>query len=415
VTDIPQEIERVNNLVSEHDKWRSHTLNLIASENTVSPAVRKALNNDWLGRYADFTGRDLDDRRYRGTRYMVEIEHIVEELAKEVFQADFFELRPISGHLAGIAVLMALCKPGDTVLETNRSSGGHREASKFVQPALIDLDVQFLPFDGEHYNIDLPAAAQMIEETRPRIVILGTSNFLFPHPVRQIKEALSAANPDGVLVYDASHVLGLLAGGCFQAPLAEGADVVFSSTHKTFPGPQGGIIFSNRGDLIETISEAVYPALVTNHHPFRMPALATALAEMREFGSQYASQITMNSQALGAALEKEGIPCVKVGEEYSRSHTVLMRIAEFGRGSDIAAKLEGANIICTSLGLPESLGSHGIRLGVQELSHHGATPSDMQQVARLIADVLLDRRATAEIAKDVYLLVGSLGPVKFTR
>jgi glycine hydroxymethyltransferase len=414
MTDIPQEILDVQELVNKHGEWRSRTLNMIASENAVSPHLRDALQNDWLGRYADFTGRDLDARRYRGTRYMVAIEKIVEGLARRVFRAEHVELRPTAGHIAGAAVVMALCKPGDTIFELSGGSGGHREATKFAMPALMDLDVQWLPFDGERYNVDAAAAADLFKETRPRLVILGSSNFLFPHPVREIRQALDEVSPDTVLVYDASHVLGLVAGGQFQDPLGEGADIVFSSTHKTFPGPQGGIIFTNRADLIEIVSDAIYPGLITNHHPFRMPGLATALAEMEAFGAEYAAQISANAQALGAALEENGVPCVSVDGVYSCSHTVLAKAAGLGSASDLALKLEEADIICTSAGLPEEQGGDGIRLGVQELTHHGMTEGDMASAAALIADVVLGRRPTAAVAEDVHALAGSFDSVRFT-
>jgi glycine hydroxymethyltransferase len=414
IDELPEEIVYVKQMVEKHAAWRRQSLNLIASENALSPAVRRALDNDWLGRYADYTGRDLNARRYRGVRYITEIEKTVEVMAKRIFQADYVELRPIGGHLAGVGVLMGLCRPGDVVLELGSSSGGHREATKTCIPKLIDLDVRFLPFNGERYNIDIPATAKLIEETRPRLVILGSSNFLFPHPVREIKKILEGTHPHGLLIFDASHVLGLLAGRGFQDPLAEGADVVYSSTHKTFPGPQGGIIFTNRGDLIEVISQAIYPALVTNHHAFRMPALAIALAEMEVFGERYTHQICANAQALGAALEAAGIPCVRVDGIYSRSHTVLARVAQFGTSPEIALRLEEADIICTGTSLPEAQGSEGIRLGVQELTHHGANEADMLTVAELIADVVLVRRLTKEVTKDVHAFTGRLRTVRFT-
>lgn len=392
MTEFPKEIVEIHRLVESHTAWRRRTINLIASENSLSPAVMDALNNDWLGRYADFTGRDLQARRYKGTRYMIEIEKIVEALVKRLFHVDYVELRPISGHLAGAAVLMALCQPGDVVFELGGDSGGHREATKLAVPSLNKLDVRFIPFDGERYNIDVPAATKMIMELKPKIIILGSSNLLFPHPVQEIKQTLINANPQGILVYDASHVLGLLAGGSFQDPLREGADLIFSSTHKTFPGPQGGIIVTNKAELIEPISQAIYPALVTNHHPFRMPALAIALTEMEKFGASYAQQIGLNSQEFGSALESEGVPCVKWNGIYSHSHTVLARVVDFGQGAEIASRLESADIICTAAGLPHEQGGEGIRLGIQELTHQGAFEEDMRRVAALIADVILERR-----------------------
>jgi glycine hydroxymethyltransferase len=409
-----ENLKKIRDLIQAHENWRENTLNLIASENALSPTVKSLLINDWLGRYADFTKRDLSDRRYQGTRFMVEVEELVVSLAKSVFGAEFVEIRATAGHLAGVAVLMGLCQPGDTILELGRSGGGHREASKTNLPGLIQLNTQFLPFSGEQYNIDVEATVALIRNTQPRLVILGSSNFLFPHPIRDIKEALETHCPQGLLIYDASHVLGLIAGGAFQDPLREGADLVFSSTHKTFPGPQGGLIFTNQKALIQPISEAIYPALVTNHHSFRMPALAAALLEMQVHGNVYAKNIIRNAQALGAALSAEQVPCVCVNGTYSKSHTVLVKSKSFGNNKTLASALEDANIICTASGLPESLGNEALRLGVQELTHHGAPPEAMKTVAECIADVLHHRLDSEAVRRKVTEFTNSLGPIYYT-
>ena len=416
----PEEVRaNLTSLLARHEAWRSNTLNLIASENVLSPAVHAVLNSDLVHRYADYTGRDLTARRYRGTRYVVEIEREVERLARQVFAAEYVELRPISGHLAGIAVLMALCKPGDVVLEIGRDGGGHREAGKFAVGELVHLDVRHLPIDAARYNVAPAAAAALIADVRPRAVILGSSNFVFPHPVREMRAAVDAL-PGAYLIYDASHGMGLVAARRFQDPLGEGADVVFGSTHKTLPGPQGGIVFTNRADLMTRISDVVYPGLVTNHHPFRLPALGVALAEMLEFGPAYADQVIANSQALGAALVGEGIPCVTDGSlppdgpHYSASHTLLMRVSDFGTAEVVAEKLESAGIITTGGLLPDALGGQGIRLGTQEMTRRGLREADMTRVAQLIAEALRDERPSVEIAAEVASFVGALGPLRFT-
>ena len=122
----------VEDLVERHTAWRRSTLNLIASENILGPAVLAALATDIEGRYADYPGRDPRNRRYRGNRFIVEIEAEATRLAMELFHARYVELRPIAGHLAGLAVILAVCRPGDVVLELGREAGGHREAGRLV-------------------------------------------------------------------------------------------------------------------------------------------------------------------------------------------------------------------------------------------------------------------------------------------
>ncbi len=403
---------RLGRLVAAHEAWRGRTVNLIASENALSPAVRAALQSDLVQRYADYTGRDLAARRYRGNRYIEQIEREATRIAQETFRAEQVELRPLSGHVAGAAVLMGLCRPGDLVLEPGRDGGGHREGAKFATSSLVPLEIQHLPFDPARYNVDVAATVRLIEERRPKVVILGSSNYLFPHPVAAVAEACRRSG--STLVYDGSHVMGFLAAGRFQDPLREGADLVFGSTHKTLPGPQGGIIFSNRGDLMDPIGEATYPALVTNHHPFRIPALALALLEMREFGAAYADQIVANAQALGAALEAAGVPCVQVDGCYTRSHTILACVSRSGPAAAVAERLEQAGLITTASHLPECWGSEGIRIGLQEITRLGATEAHMPTLARWLAEAMAGSRDPAAIARDTAAFATGLGPVRFT-
>ncbi len=410
---MDNERTRLRELLAAHEAYRGHTLNLIASENALSPAVRSALASDLVQRYGDYTGRDLSARHYRGNRYLEQIEREAVAIARRVFRAEHVELRPISGHVAGAAVLMGLCRPDDRVLEPGRDGGGHREAGKLATTLLTPLDVRYLPFDPLQYNVDVEKTVRLLDEWHPHVVILGSSNYLFPHPVRAVAEVLHR-DPQAVLVYDASHVMGFLAAGCFQDPLREGADLVFGSTHKTLPGPQGGIIFSNRADLMERISQATYPALVTNHHPFRIPALALAILEMEEFGGEYCRQVVANAQALGRALAAQGIPCVQAGGCYSRSHTVLACVAAFGPAATVAARLEEAGIITTAANLPERWGKEGIRFGVQEVTRRGAVEADMETIAGWIAQAAAPSGDPTSIAQETAHFAAGLGPVRYT-
>jgi glycine hydroxymethyltransferase len=243
-------------------------------------------------------------------------------------------------------------------------------------------------------------------------VILGSSNFLYPHPVRAIADAVHRV-PGAVLAYDASHVLGFLAAGRFQDPLGEGADVVFGSTHKTFPGPQGGIIFSNDDTLMDRVTPALVPALITNHHPFRMPALVVTLEEMATWGKAYAEAMVANARVLGRALAKRGVPVVEAGGRPTDSHTILLRVSSFGTSDDLSARLEAAGIMTTGAFLPESLGREGIRIGSQEVTRLGATADTMDRAAELIAEVLTGRRSPGDVRPAAAELARELGPVQY--
>ena len=391
-------------LVTAHEQWRGGCLNLVASENIHSPLLGRLLASDLSGRYGDYSGRDLRRRRYQGTRYITEIEELADRLARSMFGARYVELRPLSGHLAAVAAILALARPGDMVLEVDRNGGGHRTAGKLSASTHFPLVVRGLPFDPHEHTVDAERTVALMRELRPRLVILGSSTFLFPHPVSAVADAARELG-ETVVIYDGAHVLGLIAAGRFQAPLAEGAHLLVSSTHKVFPGPQGGLILSDDETLITEISEAVHPGLVANHHLAHVAALAAALVEMRETGDAYARRTIENAQALGAALAERGASVVGAHRGYTQSHTVVIRPPS-GQDAALAAdQLEAAGIITTVCALDASLGGAGLRLGVQEITRMGATPPVIDDVADLIAEVLIRRRPPEGITPKVRRLV----------
>jgi glycine hydroxymethyltransferase len=396
----------VEGLVTEHSAWRAGCMNLIAAENALSPAARGQLATDLVQRYGNYTGRDLHNRRYRGNRYVEAMEVLLTDLIAETFGATEVELRAISGHVAGLCVIMGLCRPGDTVMELSSADGGHRLAGKAAESPLVDLNVVPLPFDPAAYNVDAAATCAAIRELRPRLVILGSSNFLFPHPVSEIAACVHET-AETVLAYDASHVMGLIACGEFQSPLTEGAQIVFGSTHKTLPGPQGGIIFGNDREIMDAVATAVYPGAVTNHHLMRGPALALALLEMRAH-PEYARQVIANARALGGALAAAGAKVIAADRGCTASHTVLIAVPELGTGYEVSCLLEQADIITSHAGLPAALGKEGVRFGTAEVTRLGATEAHMQAAAPIIADVLVGRLAPAAAHEAVHAWAASL-------
>ena len=382
---------RLRELVAEHETWRTSCLNLVAAENVMSPAARSLLDSDLVSRYGDYVGRDLAARKYFGTAVMVEIERLVDGLLRRLFDVPFVESRSLSGHVAGSAALLALTNPGDVVLELDSPGGGHRIAEKLNATHHARLEVLPLPLDPDVYNVDVGRTLELARERRPRVIILGSSLFLFPHPLRELAAGL-VEQPETLVVYDASHVLGLIAGHRFQDPLAEGARLVWASTHKSFPGPPGGLVMSRSEEFVERVTPAIYPGLVTNHNPGRMPALGVAAAEMLAFGEAYADAIVANARRLAAEIDARGIPVVARKHGYTASHTVMLRVGEFGSARVVGERLEQAGIVTTATRLPTALGDAGIRLGLAELTRRGAVPDEMPSIAGLIADVVAERR-----------------------
>jgi len=375
----------------------------------MSPWVEQSIDLGLGHRYGDYKGTDPASRKYTGNRHLAELDLLARDSLQEVFQCRHADLRPLSGHVAGIAVLMACCKPGDLVLELDSPGGGHRLARKLNEAPLCPLTVESLPIDPVSYNIDVERTVAFIRQRQPRVVILGSSLFLFPHPVKPLAEAL--AEYGGILQFDASHVLGLIAGGVYPNPLKEGAHIITSSTHKTFAGPQGGVILTDDSELFERIGPAIYPAIVTNHHLHRLPALAAVAAEWKVFGRDHATAVVANARALAAALDAEKLPVIGAKNGYTATHTVLIGSPE---APAIGARLEAADILVTPVGLPAELGGGCLRLGVQEITRRGFTAEQAPAVAKLIAAAWRGERPADQISRDVAKLVATWQDWKFT-
>ena len=290
----------IKELTKEHHNWMENSINLIASENITSTSVREAIASDLSHRYAEGIS---GCRLYEGCKYVDQIEDITVNLSKKIFKAEHANVQPISGVVANMASFFALAKHGDPMMALEVPVGGHISHANVSAAGIRGLKVAPHPFDETKMNIDADAMKKDIIEKKPKIVLLGGSLFLFPHPVEDAREA--ADEVGAKVIYDGAHVLGLIAGGYFQDPLREGADLLVGSTHKTFPGPQGGIILCKE-DIAKKIDDAVFPGVVSNHHLHHLAALGIATAEMIEFGSDYAKQIIKNSKALAQELYELG-------------------------------------------------------------------------------------------------------------
>ncbi len=381
-----QKIEKLTSLLNQHHEYRETCLNLIASENTPSPLVEELFDERLARRYGNYQGIDLYQRNYKGNHYIAEIEAWTQELAKELFNAKFVDFRPLSGNIAGIATTFALAEPGDIALEVG---DGHRYAHKLASsPLKVDLQSIPIPWDGHKSNIDLTATVELIKKHKPKIVNIGSGVFLFPQPVAELKSAMRQANPESFLIYDAAHVIGLIAGGRFQSPFTEGADVIISSTHKTLAGPQGGIVLTNDKSIAERIGKTLYPLLMSNHHLSRLPALAGTFVEWLACGTTHADAIVANAKALGQALADRNIPMLGAEIGFTESHTLIPIVDTFGDGGELANQLEACHIIAGAARLSPEVGTSGLRFGVQEVTRWGMTPEDAPDIADCIVDAL---------------------------
>ena len=403
-TRSPREsVDAVLAATKQSSRLYGHGLGMIASENIISPNVKIAINSDLHGRYAEgLPGK----RYYQGCDDFDTIESIGIDLAKKVFQANFANIQSTSGTVSNIGALKALAKPGDAITAVSTADGGHISHARMGAVGLRDLNVSTYPWDEERMEPDIDASCKLIRDVQPKITLVGQSVFLFPTPLRELAEA--AHEVDSTVMYDGAHVLGLIAGGVFQDPLREGADVMTGSSHKTFPGPQGGFLLSSSEDetFHRRLNNAMFPGVCSSYHLHHVAGKVVALAEFEAFGQAYAGDIVRNAKAFASSLAAEGFDVLAESRGYTASHQVLTRHGEIdsGAGARAAKKLEDAGIITNMNMLPgdtKAMSPSGLRLGVQELTRVGMGVREMNEVASLYARVLLRDEDPKTVRQDV--------------
>tara|TARA_B000000557_G_scaffold94594_2_gene76422 strand:- start:1204 stop:2457 length:1254 start_codon:yes stop_codon:yes gene_type:complete len=408
-------VKRVLGAVESSGKHYGSGFPMIASENVISPLVRQACDSDLHGRYAEgLPGK----RYYQGCDDFDTIESIGIDLAKKVFTAPFVNIQPTSGTVSNIAALKALVKPGDSITAVSTADGGHISHAQMGAVGLRGLDLNTYPWDADRMEPDIDAAAEMIREVKPKLALFGASVFLFPTPLQELADA--AHEVGATVMYDGAHVLGLIAGGVFQDPLREGADVMTGSSHKTFPGPQGGFLISSSEDekFHKKLNNAVFPGTNSSYHLHHVAGKVVALAEFEEFGTKYAQDIVANAKVLASSLATEGFEVLAEERGYTASHQVLTRHGEIdsGAGRKAASILEEAGIITNMNMLPgdtKAMSPSGLRLGVQELTRHGMGVDEMEQVAECFRRVLIDNEDPGRVKERVNSIRSEFQEVKY--
>jgi glycine hydroxymethyltransferase len=406
-------VRSVFRVLREQDAWRATTLNMIASENTLSPLAMAAQNSDFNGRYAE---GHPGARYYEGTRLIDGIETRLEEEIRALFRCRRAEVRAISGTVANDAVFSTVVPKGSTVLAHGVPAGGHVSHQRYGALGKVAGSIKPIPRGKDGVSVDVAKTLDLLRKEKPSAIVLGRSLFLFPEPVAELAPACREL---GVTVlFDAAHVLGLVAGGEFQDPLHEGADVMMGSTHKTFFGPQRGLVVSDTPDdaLWKKVDRGVFPGCTSNHHLFTLPAMLVATLEFREFGAGYARDVVRNAQAFAKALHGRGVPVVGEERGFTRSHQVAVDCSPFGGGKESARRLCEQGIVANSNMLPgddpkTALDPRGIRFGVQEMTRFGAGPDDMGAAAELVEACLRRNRV---VTGEVQRLRARLSTVRYT-
>ncbi len=329
------------------------------------------------------------DKYEMGLEAIEEIEVIASELACEIFNSAYAEIRVASGALANLYAFMATTKPGDAIIAPPASVGGHVTHHAPGCAGLYGLEIHEAPIDPEGYTVDLGGLRDLALKVRPKLITIGMSLNLFQHPVREIRAIADEVGAH--VLFDAAHQCGMIAGGVFANPLAEGAHLMTMSTYKSLGGPAGGLIVTNDKALSQKLDAIAFPGLTANFDVAKSAALAVTLLDWREYGKAYAEEMVATSRALAAALAKEGLPVFATSNGFTQSHQFALEAAGFGGGQTASRKLRKAGFLACGIGLPVAPvegDMNGLRFGTPELVRWGMTAKDMPRLAGLIAEAL---------------------------
>jgi glycine hydroxymethyltransferase len=394
---LEKHVRHIYDYVKRQNEWRMRTVNLIASENVVSHTVRKLSGSDFAHRYAE---GHPGERYYQGTEFIDKIESDLRNDFKTIFRSAHADVRPISGTNANEAVFSSFIQPGDIVMVNSTPGGGHISHHLVGSVGKFTTNVIDLPISKDGFHIDLEKTRDLIRICKPRVIIFGRSLFLFPEPVKELVDI--CAEYKILIIYDAAHVLGLIAGGKFQDPLGEGTFIVTGSTHKTFFGTQRGVILSNMSSTEwQKVDKGAFPGSSSNHHLDTLVGLAVATQEMISFGREYSGQVIKNAKTLGKSMKKEGFKVLAEEFDFTESHQIAVDVREYGGGKMVANLLKENDIILNMNVLPyEPLRNvtnpDGIRIGVQEVTRFGMKEQEMQVIARLIRECIIEGKEVRE-------------------
>ena len=360
-------------------------IELIASENIVSPAVMAAMGSVLTNKYAEgYPGH----RYYGGCQFVDEVEQIAIDRACKLFGAKYANVQPHSGAQANLAVYFALLNLGDTVMGMDLSQGGHLTHGSPVNMSGKNYNFVSYGVSTEDGRIDYAALAKQVAKVRPKLIVAGAS--AYPRAIDFEKLAEIAHGYGAMLMVDMAHIAGLVAGGQHQSPVPY-ADVVTTTTHKTLRGPRGGLILTNNPVIAKRINSAVFPGTQGGplEHVIAAKAVCFGEALKPEF-KEYARKIVENAQAMAAELQARGVKLVSGGTD---NHLMLIDLRdEECTGKELEARLDSVHITANKNTVPGETRSpfvtSGVRLGTPAVTTRGMGPAEMKVIADCIADCI---------------------------
>jgi len=384
-------------ITDEHERQNSH-IELIASENWVSPAVMSAMGSIMTNKYAE----GYPAKRYYGGCQCVDVvEELAIERAKELFHCDYANVQPHSGAQANMAVELAILKPGDTLMGMNLDHGGHLTHGSPVNFSGLYFNVVPYGVNDEGF-IDYDELMKKAMECKPKLIIAGASAYARTIDFKKFREIADACG--AVLMVDIAHIAGLVVAGLHPSPFPY-ADVVTTTTHKTLRGPRGGMILANKEAAEKfNFNKAIFPGIQGGPLMHVIAAKAVCFKEALDPSfTEYQTQIIKNAQALCKGLQNRGIKIVSGGTD---NHLMLVDLAAEGlTGKEVEKLLDSVNITCNKNTIPNDPKSpfvtSGVRLGTPAVTSRGMKEDDMDKIAEAVAGMIKNGESFAPQAKEI--------------
>lgn len=401
--------------ISDYEVALERCLVLNAARNVMSPGARALLGSRLAD--GDLAGRPKEWGGQYAAAPARAIENVARTLVDRLFGTPHVELRALSGSLANGLATIATTRPGDVLLMPPQWAFGHKSVARQGYPGSGARTVAEIPWDGAALGPDLDGLRGVLRQQPAQLVVLGLSRPLFPEPMAEV--ATMAKDAGARLLYDGAHVLGLIAGGAFPNPLASGFDMLTGSTHKTLPGPTGGVVVCRDPDTLEAVA-SLGDAWLSTYSNSRIAALAYTLEEMVTEGHAYTRQIVDNARALARGLAAEGFPVVGAHRGFTATHQVLVDITDIGQPGDAVRRLAGATILINPPARADRRlrdGRHDgwwLRLGTSAVTRLGMKEDEMPAIGRILARLLLHREDPSMVSGAVAELVEAFGTVRYT-
>ncbi|MGA0814044.1 MAG: serine hydroxymethyltransferase, partial [Ilumatobacteraceae bacterium] len=342
--DLDRVTARLDELVEENRRIHEReSLNLDPASNVMNPRAEALLSAGLSTR----PSLGLPGEKYEtGLEAIEQIELLADDLVRRVFQVKHVELRVASGAIANLYAFMATCQPGDTVIVPPAEIGGHVTHHRAGAAGLYGLNIVEAPVDADRVTVDVDALAELAQRVQPRLITIGGSLNLSPHPVGSVREVADSVGAH--LLFDAAHLCGMFAGRRWESPLSQGAHVMTMSTYKSLGGPPAGIICTDDDTLAERITAIAHPGLTANFDVAKTAALALTMLDWIECGAAYADRMVETARALACRLREAGVPVVGVGDDLTDSHHIAVATPEGGQRA--AARLRDSNLLACGIG-----------------------------------------------------------------